>query len=79
VLVPQAVLLKVSLVGGVVEFLEDVLEPSVVFLENGVLGAQVKRIFAVQCVFEGGVGKVDDALVQVVHSLEENERERLES
>jgi hypothetical protein len=69
VLVPQIVLFELSFVGRIVQFLENVLEASIVLLEDGVLGAQIQRIFTVQCVFEGRVGKVDDAFVQVVHSL----------
>jgi len=57
VLIPQLLGLEVLLVDVVVECLENILEPSVVFLENGVLGGHVKRIVAVQGVFEASMGK----------------------
>jgi hypothetical protein len=43
VLVPDLCGLELGLVCGVVDLLEDVLEPSVVLLEDGVLGAHVQR------------------------------------
>jgi len=43
VLVPDVGGLKVLLVLAFVDFLEDILELSVVCLENGVLGAHVQR------------------------------------
>jgi len=43
-----------------VDLLEDVLEATVIRLQNGVLGAEIQRQATAQRVLEGGVGEVDD-------------------
>lgn len=75
-LVPQALCFEILLVGGIVQFLEDVLEAAVVFLEDCVLGAQVQWIFAVKRVLEGRMREIHDAFVVIVHSLEDIESQR---
>ena len=65
---PDALGLVCSLVLLVVDILEDVLEGSVVLLEDGVLGGHVERVSTVQGVFEATVGKVLDGLGRVVHA-----------
>jgi hypothetical protein len=69
VLVPDLLGLKVLLVLGVVELLENVLESTIVLLEDGVLGAHVQGQTLVQGQLEGGVGETVDGLVRVVLSL----------
>ncbi|EBA07220.1 NADP-dependent isocitrate dehydrogenase protein [Sagittula stellata E-37] len=68
VLVPDA--LRLELLGKLrlVDLLEQVLEPPVVGLENGVLGRQVHRPAQRQTVVQRGAGKVADRLVLVVHA-----------
>lgn len=51
-----------------VDLLEDVFEATVILLEDGVFGAEVKRPPFGQTHLEGAVGKVPDGLVCVVHS-----------
>lgn len=67
-LVPDAGLLKLGLVGGLVDLFEDILEPSIVLLKDGVLGAHVKWHFTVKSIGEAGVSKLDNRLVGVVHA-----------
>jgi hypothetical protein len=69
VLVPDALGLKLGLVLGVVELLENVLEAAVVLLEDGVLGAHVQRQLLVEGQLERGVGEAGDGLVRVVLRL----------
>lgn len=69
VLVPDLLGLKVLLVLGVVQLLEDVLESAIVLLEDGVLGAHVQRHALVKSKLEGGVGETSDGLVGVVLGL----------
>lgn len=69
VLVPDALGLKLGLVLGVVQLLEDILEAAIVLLENGVLGAHVQRQLLVQGQLERGVRKARDGFVGVVLGL----------
>lgn len=69
VLVPDALGIEVLLVLGLVDLLEDVLEATVVLLEDGVLGAHVQGQTLEQGQLEAGVGKAADRLVSVVLSL----------
>ncbi|KAH0281690.1 putative isocitrate dehydrogenase, partial [Aureobasidium melanogenum] len=69
VLVPDAGLLKVGLVLLVVDLLEDVLESSVVLLQNGVLCAHVQRQLLVNGELETGVCETRNTLVSVVLGL----------
>lgn len=69
VLVPDLGGLEVLLVLAVVDGLEDILELSVVCLENGVLGAHVQRQLPVKRHLEGGVCKTGDGLGGVVLGL----------
>jgi hypothetical protein len=67
-LVPDLGLFKLALVLVVVELLEDVLEFPIVCLENGVLGAHVKRHLLVEGHLEGSVCETSDGLGGVVHA-----------
>lgn len=69
VLVPDASSLKVLLVLGVVDLLEDVLELSVICLQDGVLGAHVERQLLVERKLERRVRKALDRLGCVVLGL----------
>jgi len=69
VLVPDAVLLKVGLVLSLVDLLENVLESSVILLEDGVLCAHVQRELLVDGELETGVCETSNALGSVVLGL----------
>lgn len=69
VLVPDLLGLKLLLVLGLVELLEDVLEAAVVLLEDGVLGAHVQGEALGEGQLERGVGEAGDGLVSVVLRL----------
>ena len=69
VLVPKALGLKLLPVGGLVDFLEDALEVSVVLLQDGVLGRHVHGQLEVERVLEGGMREARDALGGVVLCL----------
>lgn len=51
-----------------IDFLKDVFEATIVFLEDGVFGAEVERPGFGQRHLEGAVSKVADGLVRVVHA-----------
>lgn len=68
-LIPDVLGLKVLLVLGVVDLLENVLEAAVVLLEDGVLGAHVQGVALVEGELEGGVSEAGDGLVGVVLGL----------
>ena len=67
VLVPDAKLLKLRLVGLVIQVLENILEHAIIFLENSVLRAHVKRHLFVNGHTEARVGKAGDRVLRVVH------------
>merc|ERR1711862_338774 len=67
-LIPEAFLLELGLVGGLVDLFEDILEPSIVFLKDGVLGAHVEWESTVKSILEAGVSKLGDGLISVVHT-----------
>lgn len=69
VLIPDLLGLELSLVLGVVELLEDILEATIVLLEDGVLGAHVEGKALVKSQLERGVGEASDGLVGVVLGL----------
>lgn len=68
-LVPEVLGLKVLLVGRLVDLLEDILEATIVALQDGVLGAHVQRETLEQGHLETGVGEATDRLIGVVLSL----------
>lgn len=68
-LVPDLLGLEVLLVGGLVDLLEDILESTIVLLEDGVLGAHVERKLLVKSQLEGSVSETSDGLVGVVLGL----------
>lgn len=69
VLVPDALGLKFGLVLRLVQLLEDVLESTIVLLEDGVLCAHVQGQLLVQGQLERGVRKTRDGFVRVVLGL----------
>lgn len=69
VLVPDVLSFEIFSVGGFVDFLEDVLEASIVFLEDGVLRAHVERHLLEERKLEGGVRKPGDRIFGVILCL----------
>lgn len=69
VLVPDTSSIKVLLVLCLVDLLEDVLELSVVCLQDGVLGAHVQGQLLVERHLEGGMGESGNGLGGVVLGL----------
>lgn len=74
VLVPDTGSLILSLVVLLVDGGEDVLEATVVTLEDGVLGGQVQGPLLLESILEARVGKVADGLVSVVHAHNDTTR-----
>ena len=68
VLVPETSSLELSLVSALVDLLEDILEATIVLLQNRVLGRQVAREVPGEGVLHAGVGEAIDGLVSVVHA-----------
>jgi len=68
VFVPDTVGFEFSLVGFFVDLGKDVLESTIVLLEDGVLGGQVKRVLSADGILEASVSKFTDRFVSVVHT-----------
>ena len=66
-LIPYLLRLELLFVLLVVYPFEDILEPSVVLLQNSVLGGEVEWIVPLQCKLETAICELFDALVGVVH------------
>src|SRR3546814_2062071 len=71
VLLGQTCSIELSLELGLVDVLEDVLEGTVVRLENGVLGGQVHRVVLLQSVGERRASEVTDGRGEVVLPLDD--------
>src|SRR5690606_16112445 len=69
VLIPDTLCLELSLILGVVQFLEDVLEAAIVLLENSVLSAHIEGKALVEGKLEASVSETSNALVRVVLGL----------
>lgn len=67
-LIPDLFAFELSLVGLVVNALKSILEPTIVLLQNGVFGCQVKRVFPCKGKFEAAVSELFDTFVSIVHS-----------
>lgn len=68
-LVPDALGIEVLLVLLLEDILEDVLEATIVLLEDSVLGAHVEGKTLHESHLEGGVGEASDGLIGVVLAL----------
>ena len=68
-LVPDLLGLEVLLVLLLVDLLEDVLEATIVLLEDSVLGAHVEGKTLAEGHLEGGVGEASDGIIGVVLAL----------
>ncbi len=68
VLVPKTSSLKLGLVFGIVDFLEDILEATIVLLQDSVFGCEVAGVVSGKSVLHAGVGEAVDGLVGVVHA-----------
>lgn len=66
-LVPDSELFELRLVLGIVNFLENVLESTVVLLQDGILGRHVKRHLLGNGHLETRVRETSDRFVGVVH------------
>lgn len=67
VLVPDSELFKLRLVLGLEDFLEDILESTVILLQDGVLGRHVKRHLLGDGHLETRVRETGDRFIGVVH------------
>lgn len=67
VLIPDTGGLELSLILLLVDLGEDILEATIVRLENGVLRRHVEWELALQCILERRVSEVNDRLIGVVH------------
>ncbi len=68
-LIPDLLVLKLLLICRFVNFLKNVLEPSVIFLQNRILGAHIQRQGLRNCQLKTRVCEARDALVGVVLCL----------
>jgi len=69
VLVPDLLLLELLGVGSVIDLLEDILESSIILLQNGVLGAHVQWQALAESELETGMCEALDRLIGVVLCL----------
>jgi len=70
VFIPYLTALELSLIVFLIDLSENILEASIVALENGVLGAQIQRIVPVDSILEAGMGEGYNGFIGVVHSHE---------
>jgi hypothetical protein len=68
VFVPDLLGFEIFFVLFVVDIFENILESAVIFLEDSILGAQIKRVFSLKSELETAVGKFSDAFIGVVHT-----------
>lgn len=68
-LVPNFLGFEVFLVGCFVDLLEDILEASIVFLQDGILRAHVEWHLLEECKFEAGVCETGDRVIGIVLGL----------
>ena len=67
-LVPNLLLFKCLLINFIVNFLEDVLEASIVFLQNRVLSCQVEWVLSFKRELKAAVSEFLNALVSIIHA-----------
>jgi hypothetical protein len=67
VLIPKFAGFELWLVVGVVKMLEDILESTVIFFEDGVFGGHIEGVIFSQSVLEARVGEGLDGAVVVEH------------
>src|SRR5690606_24403693 len=67
VLVGKAALFEFRFELGVIDLLEDVLEASVIDLEDRVLGREVDRVVASKAIIERSACEIADRIVEIVH------------
>ena len=67
-LIPKFFGFEVSLILFFVDFLEGVLESSIVFLQNGVFGGHVEGVVSLKGKLETAVSEFFNGLVGVVHA-----------
>jgi len=68
VFIPEALGFEFLLVLLVIDGLENILESTVILLQDGVLGGHVEGIVSVKGIFEAGVGESRDRFVGVIHT-----------
>jgi len=68
VLIPDTSLSEFSLVLFFIDYLEDILEVSIVSLKDGVLCREVERNLTINSVFEARVSELFNGLISVVHA-----------
>jgi hypothetical protein len=66
-LIPEFVGFELSLIGGIEDFLEGVLEKTIISLQNGVFGAKLNGHFSHDSVGEALMSEIHDRFVSVVH------------
>lgn len=67
VFVPESAFLEFSTIMFFVDLLKEVLEATIVFLHDSILGGHVNRVITVQTVLETLMGELGNRRVQVVH------------
>lgn len=68
VLIPDLLSFEIFLIFLFVYFLEDILESTIILLQNGILSGQIQRILSLKCKLEAAVSKAVDTFISVVHA-----------
>lgn len=68
VLIPDLLSFEIFLIFFLVYFLEDVLESTIILLQNCILSSQIQRILSLKCKLEAAVSKAVDTFISVIHS-----------
>jgi hypothetical protein len=65
--IPDLLLLELSLILLLVDLLESILESTIICLEDGVFGGQVKRILSSKGKFKAAMSELLDTLISIIH------------
>jgi hypothetical protein len=67
-LIPYLIFFELLLIVLFVDFLEDILEATIIFLQDSILSGQVQRINSRKGEFEAAMSKLFNTLISIVHS-----------
>jgi len=67
-LVPKTHLLEFSFVCRLINFLENVLESTIISLQDSVLGAHIKWVSSVKSILKARISKSNNGLIGVIHT-----------
>jgi len=67
VFIPKSFSFELRFILGVIYFLENIFESSIIFFHNGVFSGEIQRIISIQCIYKALISKFCDWIIQVIH------------